>query len=108
MNGRIGSFPNGGFFVGHSVYVAGQFCQWPICPTGEKDFPSPPETCKEGISLNIVEDAIPLGGPAAIKRGYSNPEGGKFMKKKKLLIGVLILSILSWGLSNCCFYPFPY
>ncbi len=30
------------------------------------------------------------------------------MKKKKMLIGVLILTILPWGLGNCCFYPFPY
>ncbi len=35
--------------------MVGQFYQWSIYPTGEKDFPPPPETCKEGLIFNHVE-----------------------------------------------------
>jgi hypothetical protein len=38
-NGCIGNFSNGGFFVGHSVCLADQFCQWAIRAAGEKLFP---------------------------------------------------------------------
>jgi hypothetical protein len=48
-----------------------QFYKLAICPTGEKDFLSHPETCKEGLIFNNVGDAISLRGPAATKRGHS-------------------------------------
>lgn len=64
-NGRIYNFSNVRSPAGGFICVVGQFYQWSIYPTGEKDFPSPPETCQEGLIFDIVGDAIFLRGPAA-------------------------------------------
>ena len=61
INGHLWNLFNGGSYVGDFIDVVSQFYQWLVHPTGEKAFPSPPETGKERLIRSFVGNAIPLG-----------------------------------------------